>query len=217
MCPKNASYYGNRAATLMMLCRYREALEDCQQAVRLDNSFVKASHAKRSILSWGKSSYVLQYQQGCFFFYNCYNVMRLHKSQQLWLWFYRWKHLTTVCKTQIEINKNNLDISYIGYRLSCKSPYTQGHLREGKCHLSLGNAMAASRCFQRVLELEPDSSQAQQEVKLTGLKSRNVHMYPHPQTQLSCLYWPSLSIVIHYMLNKCYWTPVIPLSTLAFS
>uniref|UniRef100_A0A673BM62 DnaJ homolog subfamily C member 7 n=1 Tax=Sphaeramia orbicularis TaxID=375764 RepID=A0A673BM62_9TELE len=81
MCPKNASYYGNRAATLMMLCRYREALEDSQQAVRLDNSF------------------------------------------------------------------------------------TKGHLREGKCHLSLGNAMAASRCFQRVLEMESDNSQAQQELK----------------------------------------------------
>lgn len=41
LCPKNASYYGNRAATLMMLSRYREALEDSQQAVRLDNSFMK--------------------------------------------------------------------------------------------------------------------------------------------------------------------------------
>lgn len=41
MCPKNASYYGNRAATLMMLSRYREALEDSQQAVRLDDTFVK--------------------------------------------------------------------------------------------------------------------------------------------------------------------------------
>ncbi|CAG02333.1 unnamed protein product, partial [Tetraodon nigroviridis] len=92
MCPKNTSYYGNRAATLMMLCRYREALEDCQQAVRLDNSFMKAIY-------------------------------------KLKIW------------------------------------YTQGHLREGKCHLSLGNAMAASRCFQRVLELEPDNSQAQQELK----------------------------------------------------
>uniref|UniRef100_A0A673ZCQ3 DnaJ homolog subfamily C member 7 n=2 Tax=Salmo trutta TaxID=8032 RepID=A0A673ZCQ3_SALTR len=81
MCPKNASYYGNRAATLMMLSRHREALEDSQQAVRLDDTFMK------------------------------------------------------------------------------------GHLREGKCHLSLGNAMAASRCFHRVLELEPDNSQAQQEVK----------------------------------------------------
>ncbi|KAH0519254.1 DnaJ-like protein subfamily C member 7 [Microtus ochrogaster] len=32
MCPKNASYYGNRAAaTLMMLGRFREALGDAQQ------------------------------------------------------------------------------------------------------------------------------------------------------------------------------------------
>uniref|UniRef100_A0AAX7SP57 J domain-containing protein n=1 Tax=Astatotilapia calliptera TaxID=8154 RepID=A0AAX7SP57_ASTCA len=63
-CPKNASYYGNRAATLMMLCRFREALEDSQQAVRLDDCFMK------------------------------------------------------------------------------------GHLREGKCHLSLGNAMAANQAQQ---------------------------------------------------------------------
>lgn len=41
LCPKNASYYGNRAATLMMLSRYREALEDSQQAVRLDDTFMK--------------------------------------------------------------------------------------------------------------------------------------------------------------------------------
>ncbi|MEE6527091.1 hypothetical protein FKM82_028184, partial [Ascaphus truei] len=78
--PKNASYYGNRAATLMMLGRFREALEDSQQAVRLDEAFVK------------------------------------------------------------------------------------GHQREGKCHLSLGNAMAASRCFQKVVELEPKSKPALQEV-----------------------------------------------------
>uniref|UniRef100_A0A8C2WMW7 J domain-containing protein n=1 Tax=Cyclopterus lumpus TaxID=8103 RepID=A0A8C2WMW7_CYCLU len=39
--PKNASYYGNRAATLMMLFRFREALEDSQQAVRLDEYFMK--------------------------------------------------------------------------------------------------------------------------------------------------------------------------------
>ncbi|MGH0122000.1 UNVERIFIED_CONTAM: hypothetical protein FKN15_000541 [Acipenser sinensis] len=75
-CPKNASYYGNRAATLMMLNRHWEALEDAQQAVRMDDMFVK------------------------------------------------------------------------------------GHLREGKCHLSLGNGKAASRSFQRVLELEPDNAQA---------------------------------------------------------
>uniref|UniRef100_A0A8C5CFR8 DnaJ homolog subfamily C member 7-like n=1 Tax=Gadus morhua TaxID=8049 RepID=A0A8C5CFR8_GADMO len=40
-CPKNASYYGNRAATLMMLSRFREALEDSQQSVRLDECFMK--------------------------------------------------------------------------------------------------------------------------------------------------------------------------------
>ncbi|XP_032831508.2 dnaJ homolog subfamily C member 7 isoform X1 [Petromyzon marinus] len=41
LCPSNASYYGNRSATLMMLSRYREALEDSQKAVRLDDTFVK--------------------------------------------------------------------------------------------------------------------------------------------------------------------------------
>ncbi|XP_057392230.1 dnaJ homolog subfamily C member 7 isoform X2 [Balaenoptera acutorostrata] len=81
MCPKNASYYGNRAATLMMLGRFREALGDAQQSVRLDDSFVR------------------------------------------------------------------------------------GHLREGKCHLSLGNAMAARRSFQRALELDHKNAQAQQEFK----------------------------------------------------
>ncbi|TRY59836.1 hypothetical protein DNTS_035258 [Danionella cerebrum] len=81
LCPKTVSYYGNRAATLMMLSRYREALEDSQQAVRLDDTFVK------------------------------------------------------------------------------------GHMREGKCHLLLGNAKAAIRCLQKVLDLEPDNSQAQQEKK----------------------------------------------------
>lgn len=40
-CPNNASYYGNRAATLMMLGRFREALEDAQQSVRLDDTFVR--------------------------------------------------------------------------------------------------------------------------------------------------------------------------------
>uniref|UniRef100_A0ABI8A461 J domain-containing protein n=1 Tax=Felis catus TaxID=9685 RepID=A0ABI8A461_FELCA len=81
MCPKNASYYGNRAATLMMLGKFREALGDAQQSVRLDDSFVR------------------------------------------------------------------------------------GHLREGKCHLSLGNAMAACRSFQRALELDHKNAQAQQEFK----------------------------------------------------
>ncbi|MEQ2267786.1 DnaJ subfamily C member 7, partial [Xenotaenia resolanae] len=84
-CPRNASYYGNRAATLMMLSRFREALEDSQQAVRLDDCFMK------------------------------------------------------------------------------------GHLREGKCHMSLGNAMAASRCFQKVLELDPNIREAKQEKKNAAL------------------------------------------------
>ncbi|XP_051571537.1 dnaJ homolog subfamily C member 7-like isoform X2 [Myxocyprinus asiaticus] len=51
LCPKNASYYGNRAATLMMLSRYREALEDSQQAVRLDDTFMKLKTAE-SILEY---------------------------------------------------------------------------------------------------------------------------------------------------------------------
>ncbi|XP_026538556.1 dnaJ homolog subfamily C member 7 isoform X2 [Notechis scutatus] len=80
-CPSNASYYGNRAATLMMLGKFREALGDAQQSVRMDDSFLR------------------------------------------------------------------------------------GHLREGKCHLSLGNAMAASRCFQRVKELDDKNAQAEQELK----------------------------------------------------
>lgn len=53
VCPKNASYYGNRAATLMMLSRYREALEDSQQAVRLDDTFMKVrGHQVDSNLLW---------------------------------------------------------------------------------------------------------------------------------------------------------------------
>lgn len=48
--PKNASYYGNRAATLMMLSRFREALEDSQQAVRLDDCFMKVSWYRLSHL-----------------------------------------------------------------------------------------------------------------------------------------------------------------------
>lgn len=49
-CPNNASYYGNRAATLMMLGRFREALGDAQQSVRLDDSFVRVR---------GKNSYLV--------------------------------------------------------------------------------------------------------------------------------------------------------------
>lgn len=52
MCPKNASYYGNRAATLMMLGKFREALGDAQQSVRLDDSFVRVcNRAVSGVLS----------------------------------------------------------------------------------------------------------------------------------------------------------------------
>lgn len=59
-CPNNASYYGNRAATLMMLGRFREALGDAQQSVRLDDSFVRVCgklHASYSCLNTLVSTY----------------------------------------------------------------------------------------------------------------------------------------------------------------
>ena len=93
----------------MMLSRFREALEDSQQAVRLDECFMKVS------------------------------LNRLSNQE--------------------------VSISYTIFTFKkCSLSVSQGHLREGKCHLSLGNAMAASRCFQKVLELEPSNREAQQEV-----------------------------------------------------
>lgn len=94
----------------MMLGRFREALEDAQQSVRLDDSFVRVRGELQAP----------------------HSIPCLHLLQLLELPFY-------LC--------------------------SQGHLREGKCHLSLGNAMAASRCFQRVLELDHKNTQAQQEVR----------------------------------------------------
>ena len=41
LCPNMASYYGNRSACLMMVARYKAALEDVQKATKLDSSFVK--------------------------------------------------------------------------------------------------------------------------------------------------------------------------------
>lgn len=59
--------------------------------------------------------------------------------------------------------------------------------------------MAASRCFQRVLELEPDSSQAQQEVRLTRFATRHfIRDYPRAQ---------SLSIRVYYTCIRCKQTP----------
>ena len=85
LCPKFAAYYGNRAATYMMMNKYLDALEDARQSVRLDDTFVK------------------------------------------------------------------------------------GYMREGKCHLALGDAMAAERSYKRVLDLEKGN-----EVALDDLKSARV-------------------------------------------
>lgn len=48
-CPSNASYYGNRAATLMMLGKFREALGDAQQSVRMDDSFVRVCNSMHTV------------------------------------------------------------------------------------------------------------------------------------------------------------------------
>lgn len=138
MCPKNASYYGNRAATLMMLYRYREALEDSQQAVRLDSTFLKVSY----ILLKSKCKH-------------SQNMIKVYYGfLEVWPW----------C-LQSDCNMGETEGSY---QLCFVTSFlhTQGHLREGKCHLLLGNAMAANRCFQKVLELEPENNHVQQEVSL---------------------------------------------------
>ncbi|XP_017784313.1 PREDICTED: dnaJ homolog subfamily C member 7 [Nicrophorus vespilloides] len=41
LCPKTASYYGNRSACYLMLNKYREALEDARRAIQLDPTFTK--------------------------------------------------------------------------------------------------------------------------------------------------------------------------------
>ncbi|XP_071148322.1 dnaJ homolog subfamily C member 7-like [Mytilus edulis] len=81
LCPKFAAYYGNRAAVYMMLSKYKDALEDARQSVKLDDAFVK------------------------------------------------------------------------------------GYMREGKCHLALGDTMAAERCYKKVLDLETGNKTAQEDLK----------------------------------------------------
>ena len=39
--PNSATYWSNRSAALMMLQDYTAALEDCTQAIKLDDSFTK--------------------------------------------------------------------------------------------------------------------------------------------------------------------------------
>lgn len=40
----------------------------------------------------------------------------------------------------------------------------QGFMREGKCHLSLGDPSSAMRAYNRVLQLEPKNQAAKKEV-----------------------------------------------------
>ena len=43
MCPTCTAFYGNRAATYMMLSRYDKALEDARKSILLEPTFVKVS------------------------------------------------------------------------------------------------------------------------------------------------------------------------------
>lgn len=71
-------------------------------------------------------------------------------------------------KTQLHLQHRAFYVEFYTVLSREFSPFApKGHLREGKCHLSLGNAMAASRCFQKVLELEPSNREALQEVGIT--------------------------------------------------
>ena len=41
LAPTIATYYGNRSAAFMMLGTYEKALEDAQNAIRIDENFLK--------------------------------------------------------------------------------------------------------------------------------------------------------------------------------
>jgi len=43
LCPRCAAYYGNRAATYMMMSKYDKALEDARLALQIDPEFVKVN------------------------------------------------------------------------------------------------------------------------------------------------------------------------------
>ena len=43
LCPKNAAYYGNRAAAYLMLNNYKETIEDAKKSTSLDDKFVKVN------------------------------------------------------------------------------------------------------------------------------------------------------------------------------
>ncbi|KAL1563773.1 TPR repeat-containing thioredoxin TTL1-like [Salvia divinorum] len=50
MSPSNAAYHFNRAAALMGLRRFLEAVRECEEAIRLDPGYVKAHHRLGSLL-----------------------------------------------------------------------------------------------------------------------------------------------------------------------
>ena len=43
LCPQIAAYYGNRAATHIMLGGFKSALEDANQSISIDESFLKVT------------------------------------------------------------------------------------------------------------------------------------------------------------------------------
>lgn len=45
ICPTCAAYYGNRAAAYMMMNKYKDALIDIRESLRIDKTFVKVSEA----------------------------------------------------------------------------------------------------------------------------------------------------------------------------
>lgn len=49
MSPSNAAYHFNRAAALMGLRRFVEAVRECEEAIRLDPAYVKAHHRLGSL------------------------------------------------------------------------------------------------------------------------------------------------------------------------
>lgn len=49
LAPTVATYYGNRSAAFMMLGTYDKALEDAQNAIKLDENFLKVSVSEMMI------------------------------------------------------------------------------------------------------------------------------------------------------------------------
>ncbi len=47
--PNDAVYYSNKSAALMMIQRYQEALDDCTQAIKLDDTYMKVGTGSPSL------------------------------------------------------------------------------------------------------------------------------------------------------------------------